>query len=257
MVSARVGWFVGVLATASCSSAAPPAPAPPVVRDAAPAPPSDAAPTAAALALRAARAELRARPGVVDVKLDGDELVVEVCRAEAFADDGSRGVPVAVAVVEAATDARGEPCGCANAGAYVAVGASYAADCNTCHCGPRGVAMCTLMSCDVAIHDKAYFARGSTTLRPQDEAVLRAVVDVLKGRPDLTLIVVGHAHTKERRPDQLAQRRAEVVRAFLLASGAPAAQVGAAIGRGATEPLGGEAALDRRVAFELAAAPAP
>ncbi len=245
-------WVVVVAAT-GCSSAAPPALAPPVVIDAAPAPADAMTPAAAALA--ANRDALRTVPGVVDVRLDatGAGLVVDVCKRDALGLDlAPLGVPATTALVEATVDASGAGCGCTSGGAYYEVGQSFAADCNSCKCNAGGVAMCTLMNCDVAITEHVFFASGSSKLRPQDEDLLKAVADVLRNHPELAVRLVGHTDAKEKRADKLSQARAEAVRTRLLALGIPASQVTEAVGVGYQRPLGTDAARERYVSFELA-----
>lgn len=105
--------------------------------------------------------------------------------------------------------------------------------------------------------DGVRFEVDSATLRPESEAALRAVVDMLRGYADLRAEVAGHtddrgsaAHNR-----RLSRQRAEAVREWLVAAGIDASAL-TARGYGEERPLASNAtdegrAINRRVVLRI------
>lgn len=106
-----------------------------------------------------------------------------------------------------------------------------------------------LTQTSLQILQKLMFARGDDRLAPTGRPLLDAIGDVLEANPDIRRIEVqGHASSDEADAWGLAMRRAEAVRAELLARGIEARRVTAAT-YGSTQALGGAIDADRRVEF--------
>ena len=92
--------------------------------------------------------------------------------------------------------------------------------------GPSGTNHCdisiTVANLCAQIED-AFFEVKTSTLRPQDRQTLLADAEFLKAHPELMVTIEGHADERGT-PDQnfgLSKRRAENVKAFLVAKGVP------------------------------------
>jgi OOP family OmpA-OmpF porin len=79
------------------------------------------------------------------------------------------------------------------------------------------------------------FETASTRLTEDARVVLDTVAESLRDRPEVRVEIAGHADSQERDEDTLALRRAESVRAYLIAQGVPEAIL-VARGYGAGEP---------------------
>jgi len=101
------------------------------------------------------------------------------------------------------------------------------------------------------------FEMGSSRLRPEAHAPLRAVAAVMKANPSLAVEIGGHTDSIGPRDknQRLSQRRAESVRAFLVGEGVDAARL-AAKGYGESQPVDTNEtdagrANNRRVEFKV------
>lgn len=83
-----------------------------------------------------------------------------------------------------------------------------------------------------------FFARGSEAFNDDSVRVLREVVAELRSRASFEVLVVGHTDTRgtAQANDALSQRRAERVKALLVAAGVQASRI-QALGRGERELL--------------------
>lgn len=98
------------------------------------------------------------------------------------------------------------------------------------------------------------FANNSADILPESEGTLRTIGRLLKGNPSLHLLIEGHTDNVGTEADnqRLSQRRAESVRAYLMARHNIPPERLTAEGRGETEPIGDNAfelgrAANRRV----------
>jgi outer membrane protein OmpA-like peptidoglycan-associated protein len=115
-------------------------------------------------------------------------------------------------------------------------------------CPDRGRVILT--SSAVQILDQLYFRADDATLAPTSGPLLDAVAATLRGNPDLTRVeVAGHAAADEGDPWALSARRAAAVRTALRDRGV--GQELTIVPFGASQPLGGPPARDRRVGFEV------
>ena len=104
-----------------------------------------------------------------------------------------------------------------------------------------------------------YFAKDTARLLDGADAALALVAVLLADRPELALELHGHADPHEPSPLELSERRAELVRAELVARGVDASRL-VVIPHGDAEPAAAgrtpaERALNRRVDLRLPAAP--
>ncbi len=92
-----------------------------------------------------------------------------------------------------------------------------------------------------------YFDFNSATIKPQSEAVLRTIVDVMKKDPEWVLVVEGHTDNigGDARNQDLSSRRAASVKAALVERGVPADRLATA-GYGASRPRETNATLAGR-----------
>ena len=92
-----------------------------------------------------------------------------------------------------------------------------------------------------------YFDFNSATIKPQSEPVLKTIVDVMKKDPDWVLVVEGHTDNVggDVKNQDLSSRRAEAVKAALVARGVSAARLNTA-GYGASAPRETNATLAGR-----------
>mgnify|MGYP001566701525 CR=1 FL=1 len=83
-----------------------------------------------------------------------------------------------------------------------------------------------------------YFVHGKTDLTRESQAVFESVKDHIAATPTATFVVVGHTDRvgSQQRNDALSLRRAQFVRARLIAEGMPKDRI-EAVGRGEREPL--------------------
>jgi OOP family OmpA-OmpF porin len=101
------------------------------------------------------------------------------------------------------------------------------------------------------------FALGSSKLLPEATASLKAVAATMKSHPNLEVEIGGHTDSigAQAKNQRLSERRANAVKAFLVAEGVEAARL-TAVGYGESEPVDtndtpeGRAA-NRRVAFKV------
>ncbi len=103
-----------------------------------------------------------------------------------------------------------------------------------------------------------YFDTAKATLKPESEATLQQVLGVLTGKPGLKLLVAGHTDSEgsDEYNQQLSQRRAEAVMAWLTAQGVDAARL-ASEGLGESRPVADNTSeagrtLNRRVEIRQA-----
>ncbi len=99
----------------------------------------------------------------------------------------------------------------------------------------------------VTLPEAVLFAFGSAELRPEAEAPLHAVVDVLRRQPGASAEVAGHTDavgTAEYN-QALSQQRAAAVVEWLVGHGVPRAQLHP-VGYGATRPVAGNTTEDDR-----------
>lgn len=207
--------------------------------------------TAAERALADHRDRLLDQPGVVDVRLDGDGLIVDLCAPEVPLDLTGVDVPVTPIAGDFHETARGESCGCSTGGAYAPPGTSYPADCNTCTC-QGGQFLCTLLACRIEIVQRVYFTRNAAVLSKQARPLLDEIAAVLGEHPELRVTVRGHADAKEISVDKLSKKRARAVRDYLIAAGVAKAQLLPIEAVGDDAPTGGGADADRFVEFVIA-----
>jgi outer membrane protein OmpA-like peptidoglycan-associated protein len=82
-----------------------------------------------------------------------------------------------------------------------------------------------------------YFDFNSATIKPQSDAVLRAIVDVMKKDPEWVLVVEGHTDNigGDARNQELSSRRAAAVKTALVERGVPADRL-TTVGYGASVP---------------------
>lgn len=167
----------------------------------------------------------------------------------------------------------GELCGCAGgevlcrpaqdvacfaAGEWVEEGgaALHTDGCNTVTCEQGRWGRMTLLSCDVAIHDKIYFDQDSPAIFTDAYPLLDAISDVIVEHPELGVITIeGHADGLEVEAEALSVRRAEAVRGSLLARGVAADRLEVR-GFGASAPIAAPGDADaeernRRVEFKV------
>ena len=113
---------------------------------------------------------------------------------------------------------------------------------------------------EIYLRESVRFATNSATLLPESEPLLAEVVAVLKDYPEITLLRVG-GHTDAQGADDanlaLSQRRADAVRAWLIARGIAAERL-VAQGFGETQPIDPEdteaaRAKNRRVELTIEA----
>jgi outer membrane protein OmpA-like peptidoglycan-associated protein len=92
-----------------------------------------------------------------------------------------------------------------------------------------------------------YFDFNSATIKPQSDAVLRTIVDVMQKDPDWVLVVEGHTDNigGDVRNQDLSSRRAAAVKAALVERGVPADRLNTA-GYGASVPRETNATLAGR-----------
>jgi len=92
-----------------------------------------------------------------------------------------------------------------------------------------------------------YFDFNSATIKPQSEAVLRTIVDVMKKDPDWVLVVEGHTDNigGDAKNQDLSSRRAAAVKAALVERGVSASRLNTA-GYGASVPRETNATLAGR-----------
>ncbi len=83
-----------------------------------------------------------------------------------------------------------------------------------------------------------YFLHGKTDLTPESQAVFEEVKDRIVAMPAANFVVLGHTDRvgTQQRNDALSLRRAQLVRARLIAEGMPKERI-EAVGRGEREPL--------------------
>ncbi|MEZ4404845.1 MAG: DUF4139 domain-containing protein [Kofleriaceae bacterium] len=119
-------------------------------------------------------------------------------------------------------------------------------------CPDRGRVVVTAARLEIL--ERVYFGPGAVTPSDRSGPILDAVAATLIGNPQLTTVAVaGHAAADEADPWGLSARRAAAVRAALAARGVTQAIQVRALG--ASQPDGGEPARDRRVEFDVHAAP--
>ncbi len=108
------------------------------------------------------------------------------------------------------------------------------------------------------IRDRVYFKSGSADLASRSFGLLRNVADVMKAHPEIGRFRI-EGHTDDRGRDdmnkKLSQRRAESVRAFLVAQGVEVARLDA-VGFGEERPIDSNATAEgrqnnRRVEFNI------
>jgi len=207
-------------------------------------------PTPAELALEAHRERLLDHRGVVDVRVDGDALVVDVCAPEITPDLTGIAVPATALPGAWPETARGEPCGCSERGVYHDDGALIARDCNACTCHAGAIDACTSLDCRMHPAERIGFTRNSAELDDAARALLDAFALGLLDHPTAQLLIRGHADPREVSVAKLSKKRAATVRGHLLKAGVPKAQL-AIEGKGADASLGGAAEADRRVDLEV------
>lgn len=91
------------------------------------------------------------------------------------------------------------------------------------------------------------FEHEQPELRPAGRERLRAVASALAAQPDARVVIESHmdARGSAQRSDQLAARRAEVVRQFLVEEGVDMSRV-RAVGRGARDPIASNDTVEGR-----------
>ena len=239
-----------LLLLAACS-------APPKKIAAEPSSPPDAAPpppTAAELARDANFDRLLDQRGVVNVRVDGDGLIVDLCAAEAIGGVDITGIDVPVTLIPGdwPETVRGEPCGCVDEGVYYEDGERIAVDCNTCTCSNRQRGACTLLSCKIEILDKVFFTRNAALIGKNAKLILDAIAKVLIEHAEAKVVIRGHADANEISVAKLSKKRANAVRTYLIEAGVPKAQLLPIDAVGSAEPLGQGTEADRNVEFVVA-----
>jgi outer membrane protein OmpA-like peptidoglycan-associated protein len=119
-------------------------------------------------------------------------------------------------------------------------------------CPDRGRVIVTESS--ILILEKVYFNQDSAILKPESIRVLNAVVQVMRGNPQLGLVEV-QGHTEERERPELAQARADVVRGYLVNHGVDSRRL-LARSHGRSRPICGTHepacwAKNRRIEFQI------
>lgn len=100
-----------------------------------------------------------------------------------------------------------------------------------------------------AIIDRVTFEKGSTKVLPSATAILEEVAAVMKAHPEVELVQLeGHADPAEKKPVELATKRAEAIRASIVADGIDAARLRA---RGFGAHCLAAAGETRRVEFKV------
>ncbi|NUO47322.1 MAG: OmpA family protein [Polyangiaceae bacterium] len=144
--------------------------------------------------------------------------------------------------------------GCMAHGEHYEVGAKIPSmddGCNTCFCSSSGHIACTLLNCEIQIQQPVRFEPGSSALDKDDRALLDEVARVLKDQArDYRLKLVGHSFKREAGGEKLSKARATAVRDYLVKAGIPEADI-EVVGVGSTQPIGDDAANERRVEFKL------
>ncbi len=215
--------------------------------------PDAAPPTPAELAVADHRDRLFDQRGVVDVRVDdtGVGVIVDVCAAEVAVDLTGLDVPAIALPGDWRETARGQPCGCGDAGIYHDDGAQLVHDCNACTCD-AGRLSCTERTCPIVIAERVQFTRNAALLDRAARTTLDPIARRILARPDAKVTIRGHADAKEVSVAKLSKKRAVTVRAYLIDAGVPKAQILPVDAAGADEPLGGPAEADRRVEFVVA-----